>query len=118
MKMEFFIKRNFRVILCILGAACILIGLFQVVSPSYQYNKKQYNKCMQLYESAKLNVQTSLFNDIRQNYADIAGESYGLALYWQDKIDRCNLICIVLCVLGGSMEVAGLYLRKKINNQV
>jgi len=111
------VKRKFSIALCILGVACILIGLFQVVSPSYQYNKEQYNECMELYESAKLEVQTSLFYDIRQNYIDIASDMYGTALHWQSKIEQSNIICIVLCVLGISLEVVAIYLRKHSNEE-
>ena len=106
-------KRKFSIVLCILGVACILIGLFQVVSPSYQYYKEQYNECMELYETAKLEMQTSLFYDIRQNYADIASNVYGTALHWQSKIEQSNIICIVLCVLGGAAIAVGILLPKR-----
>ena len=110
-------KRKFSIALCILGVACILIGLFQVVSPSYQYNKEQYNECMELYESAKLEMQTSLFYDIRQNYIDIVSDIYGTALHWQSKIEQSNIICIVLCVLGISLEVVAICLLKHWNTK-
>ena len=104
-------KRKFSITLCILGVAC---KLFYNLCPCW-YNKEQYKECMELYESCKLDMQTSMFYDIRQNYADIASDMYDLALDYQTKIEQSNIICIVLCVLGISVEVVAIYLRKHSN---
>ena len=105
-------RRIFRIIPCVLGVVLILFGLYQILSPSHQFNKEQYNECMDIYESAKLNMQTSMFYDIRQNYADIASDMHSLALDYQDKIDQSNVICIVSCSFGAVALIAGLFLLK------
>lgn len=106
-------KKNISALLCVFGIILILLGIYQIICPSFQNSKESYEECMVIYEEAKLNTLGSKYEDLRYLSSSLASDMYRMAMGEKQKMNNRIVKCVVLCLLGGASESTAIYLTKR-----
>lgn len=100
-------KKTVGSLLCIAAVLCIVLGIYQICSPTYKADKEEYLEWSQIYEDARLQVGAFGFYDLKQNMADLASDAYKFASEAKSEIDEAHIRCGILLVLGVACGISG-----------
>ena len=110
-------KKHFGLILCIVGIILFVLGIYQILCPSFKTKNEIYTDAMRVYENCNLGMSASSFWDIRQGYRETASQMYELATEMKQEINVFVVRCVILCVIGTVTTICGTVLTVKNKDQ-